>query len=61
MYAATHADYPPVATSLPRKPNPIVAVVRDEPDGGNRFELVRDDGGRVGWIRVVARVAVRVP
>jgi CubicO group peptidase (beta-lactamase class C family) len=37
------------------------AVVTDGPDRGQSIEFVRDDGGRVSWIRVVGRVAVRSP
>jgi hypothetical protein len=37
------------------------AVVTDGPDLGQSIEFVRDDGGRVNWIRVVGRVAVRTP
>ena len=36
-------------------------VVTDGPDRGQSIEFVRDDGGRVNWIRVVGRVAVRSP
>jgi len=35
--------------------------VTDGPDTGQSIEFVRDDGGRVNWIRVVGRVAVRTP
>ena len=35
-------------------------VVTDGPDRGQSIEFVRDDTGRVNWIRVVGRVAVRV-
>ena len=38
---------------------PDRAVVTDGPDRGQSIEFVRDDGGRVGWIRVVGRVARR--
>ena len=34
-------------------------VVTDGPDRGQSIEFVRDDAGRVNWIRVVGRVAVR--
>jgi CubicO group peptidase (beta-lactamase class C family) len=34
-------------------------VVTDGPDRGQSIEFVRDDSGRVNWIRVVGRVAVR--
>jgi CubicO group peptidase (beta-lactamase class C family) len=34
-------------------------VVIDGPDRGQSIEFVRDDQGRVNWIRVVGRVAVR--
>ena len=37
------------------------AIVMDGPDRGQSIEFVRDDGGRVTWIRVVGRVAVRAP
>jgi hypothetical protein len=36
-------------------------VVTDGPDRGQSIEFVRDDTGRVNWIRVVGRVAVRTP
>jgi CubicO group peptidase (beta-lactamase class C family) len=36
-------------------------VVTDGPDRGQSIEFVRDDSGRVRWIRVVGRVAVRPP
>ena len=36
-------------------------VITDGPDRGQSIEFVRDDGGRVNWIRVVGRVAVRMP
>jgi CubicO group peptidase (beta-lactamase class C family) len=39
---------------------PDHAVVTDGPDRGQSVEFVRDDG-RVKWIRVVGRVAVRSP
>ena len=38
---------------------PDRAVVTDGPDRGQSIEFVRDDTGRVGWIRVVGRVALR--
>jgi hypothetical protein len=34
-------------------------VVTDGPDRGQSIEFVRDDTGRVNWIRVVGRVALR--
>jgi CubicO group peptidase (beta-lactamase class C family) len=37
------------------------AVVTDGSDSGQSVEFVRDASGRVNWIRVVGRVAVRVP
>ena len=40
---------------------PDRAMVTDGPDTGQSIEFVRDDGGRVAWIRVVGRVAVRSP
>jgi CubicO group peptidase (beta-lactamase class C family) len=40
---------------------PDRVVVMDGPDRGQSIEFVRDDGGRVKWIRVVGRVAVRAP
>jgi CubicO group peptidase (beta-lactamase class C family) len=40
---------------------PDRVVVTDGPDVGQSIEFVRDDGGRVSWIRVVGRVAVRAP
>jgi len=36
-------------------------VIADGPDRGQSIEFVRDDGGRVNWIRIVGRVAVRTP
>jgi len=38
---------------------PDRVVVTDGPDRGQSIEFVRDDSGRVNWIRVVGRVAVR--
>jgi CubicO group peptidase (beta-lactamase class C family) len=40
---------------------PDRAVVLDGADRGQTIEFVRDAGGRVNWIRVVGRVAVRTP
>jgi CubicO group peptidase (beta-lactamase class C family) len=40
---------------------PDRVVVTDGPDRGQSIEFVRDDAGRVNWIRVVGRVAVRTP
>ena len=40
---------------------PDRVVVTDGPDSGQSIEFVRDDSGRVNWIRVVGRVAVRSP
>jgi CubicO group peptidase (beta-lactamase class C family) len=40
---------------------PDRVVVTDGPDRGQSIEFVRDDTGRVTWIRVVGRVAVRTP
>jgi CubicO group peptidase (beta-lactamase class C family) len=40
---------------------PDRVVVTDGPDGGQSIEFVRDEDGRVNWIRVVGRVAVRSP
>lgn len=40
---------------------PDRVVVIDGPDRGQSIEFVRDAGGRVQWIRVVGRVAVRAP
>ena len=37
------------------------AIVTDGTDRGQSIEFVRDDGGRVNWIRVVGRVALRTP
>ena len=34
-------------------------VVSDGPDRGQSIEFVRDDSGRVSWIRIVGRVALR--
>ena len=36
-------------------------VVTEGPDRGQSIEFVRDDEGRVKWIRVVGRAAVRTP
>ena len=38
---------------------PDRVVVTDGPDRGQSIEFVRDDSGRVNWVRVVGRVAVR--
>ena len=38
---------------------PDRVVVTDGPDRGQSIEFVRDDSGRVHWIRVVGRVAAR--
>jgi CubicO group peptidase (beta-lactamase class C family) len=38
---------------------PDRVIVSDGPDRGQSIEFVRDDAGRVNWIRVVGRVAVR--
>jgi CubicO group peptidase (beta-lactamase class C family) len=40
---------------------PDRVVVTDGPDRSQSMEFVRDDAGRVNWIRVVGRVAVRTP
>jgi CubicO group peptidase (beta-lactamase class C family) len=40
---------------------PDRVVVTEGQDTGQSIEFVRDDGGRVNWIRVVGRVAVRSP
>jgi len=40
---------------------PDRAVVTDGPDKGQSIEFVRDDAGKVAWIRVVGRVGVRTP
>jgi CubicO group peptidase (beta-lactamase class C family) len=40
---------------------PDRAVVTDGPDRGQSIEFVRDPSGKVNWIRVVGRVAVRSP
>ncbi len=40
---------------------PDRVVVTDGPQRGQSIEFVRDGGNRVNWIRVVGRVAVRVP
>lgn len=40
---------------------PDRAVVTDGPQRDQSIEFVRDAGGRVNWIRVVGRVAVRTP
>jgi CubicO group peptidase (beta-lactamase class C family) len=40
---------------------PDRVMLLDGPDAGQSMEFVRDAGGRVNWIRVVGRVAVRAP
>jgi hypothetical protein len=40
---------------------PDRAVITDGADSGQSIEFVRDAAGRVNWIRVVGRVAVRTP
>jgi hypothetical protein len=40
---------------------PDRVVVTDGPDKGQSIEFVRDGSGRVNWVRVVGRVAVRAP
>jgi CubicO group peptidase (beta-lactamase class C family) len=40
---------------------PDRVVVTDGPDHGQSIEFVRDDSGRVNWIRLVGRIAVRTP
>ena len=40
---------------------PDRAVITDGPDRGQSIEFVRDAAGRVQWVRVVGRVAVRLP
>jgi CubicO group peptidase (beta-lactamase class C family) len=40
---------------------PDRVVVLDGADRGQSIEFVRDAGGRVNWVRVVGRVAVRLP
>lgn len=40
---------------------PDRAVVTDGTERGQSIEFVRDAGGRVNWVRVVGRVAVRTP
>jgi CubicO group peptidase (beta-lactamase class C family) len=40
---------------------PDRAVIVDGPDRGQSIEFVRDAAGRVNWVRVVGRVAVRLP
>jgi len=40
---------------------PDRAVITDGTDRGQSIEFVRDAAGRVNWVRVVGRVAVRVP
>jgi hypothetical protein len=37
------------------------AVITDGADRGQTIEFVRDENGRVNWVRVVGRVAVRTP
>jgi hypothetical protein len=54
-------------TGQPRAEMPVAfygpdrVVVTDGPERGQSIEFVRDAGGRVHWIRVVGRVAVRSP
>ena len=51
----------------PRRAMPVAfygpdrVVVTDGPERGQSIEFVRDTTGRVSWIRVVGRVAVRTP
>jgi hypothetical protein len=40
---------------------PDRVVVTDGTERGQSIEFVRDSGGRVNWIRVVGRVAMRTP
>jgi hypothetical protein len=40
---------------------PDRVVVLDGPDAGQAIEFIRDGTGRVNWIRVVGRAAVRTP
>ena len=40
---------------------PDRVVVLDGPEGGQSIEFVRDANGRVNWVRVVGRIAVRAP
>jgi CubicO group peptidase (beta-lactamase class C family) len=40
---------------------PDRAVITDGTDRGQTIEFVRDESGRVNWVRVVGRVAVRTP
>jgi CubicO group peptidase (beta-lactamase class C family) len=40
---------------------PDRVVVLDGPERGQSIEFVRDGAGRVNWIRIVGRVAVRAP
>jgi hypothetical protein len=40
---------------------PDRVVVMDGNERGQSIEFVRDAGGRVNWVRVVGRVAVREP
>ena len=40
---------------------PDRAVVTDGPNRDQTIEFVRDASGRVNWVRVVGRVAVRTP
>ena len=53
--AGTPRDYPVTFYGPDR------VVVTDGPDRGQSIEFVRDDGGKVTWIRFVGRVAVRGP
>jgi CubicO group peptidase (beta-lactamase class C family) len=40
---------------------PDHVVILDGPDAGQSMEFVRDSTGRVNWLRVVGRVAVKTP
>lgn len=40
---------------------PDRVVVLDGPDAGQAIEFIRDATGKVGWVRVVGRAAVRTP
>jgi hypothetical protein len=40
---------------------PDRVVVLDGPEAGQAIEFVRDSTGRVNWVRVTGRVAVKTP
>lgn len=56
-----NGNRPPAAEAPIAFFGPDRAVITDGPDSGQSIEFVRDAAGRVTWVRVVGRVAVRVP